>query len=153
MKILELLDEENIFIDFAAKNKRDFFQKAVSIVVSKCSQFCHEEILTLFLEREKTMSTGIGKKIAVPHIIYGKCLSQQLFIFSLRTPIDFKALDRQPVELIIMFVGPKTESNLPYLQILAKLSRLMKNDHIVEKLLKSKSIEAIFQVLKEYEQC
>jgi mannitol/fructose-specific phosphotransferase system IIA component (Ntr-type) len=151
MKILDILDQENIFIDFAVKNKKDFFQQAVSIIVSRCPQFHREEMLTLFLEREKTMSTGIGKKIAVPHIIYGKCVSQQLFIFSLRSPIDFKALDRQPVELVIMFVGPRTESNLPYLQILAKFSRLMKNDHIVEKLLESKSIAAICRVLKEYE--
>jgi len=153
MTIRELLEEKNIFIDFEARNKKDFFEKAVSIIVDQCSRFYRrEEVLPLFLEREKTMSTGIGKKIAIPHIIYEKCQTPQLFIFSLRTPIDFNALDRQPVELIIMIVGPKTESNLPYLQILARLSRLMKNDILVEKLLKSKSIEAIYNVLKEHEQ-
>ena len=153
MKILDLLKAENIFIDFPVKNKKDFFQKAVSIIVGQCPQFHQEEMLSLFLEREKTMSTGIGKKIAIPHIIYGKCQSQRLYIFSLRSSIDFKALDQQPVELIIVFVGPKTESNLPYLQILAKFSRLMKNDQMVEKLLKSRTKETIFQVLKDYEQC
>jgi mannitol/fructose-specific phosphotransferase system IIA component (Ntr-type) len=153
MKILDHLSEENIFFDFAVHGKDDFFQKAAAIIVSRCSSFRREEVLQLFLEREKTMSTGIGKKIAIPHIMYGKCLSQQLYIFRLHTPIDFNALDQQPVELIIMFVGPKTESNLPYLQILAKLSRMMKNDRIVAQLLASRSSEAIYQVLRDYEQC
>ena len=152
MSIMELLDRENVIVDFDAKNKKDFFEKAVSIIVSKYSHFYYQEVLHMFLEREKTMSTGIGKKIAIPHIIYEKCQTQQLYIFHLRAPIDFKALDQQPVRLIIMLVGPKTESNMPYLQILAKLSRLMKKDAIVEKLLKTKSIEAIVKVLKEYEQ-
>jgi mannitol/fructose-specific phosphotransferase system IIA component (Ntr-type) len=153
MKILDFLDLENIFFDFAVADKDDFFQKAVTMIVNRCSSFQGEEVLKLFLEREKTMSTGIGKKIAIPHIMYGKCLSQQLYIFSLRTPIDFNALDQQPVALIIMFVGPKNESNLPYLQLLAKLSRLMKNDRIVAQLLASPSGEAIYQVLRDYEQC
>ncbi len=151
MKILEFLGEKNIFFNFEAAGKKDFFKKAVALVMKEHCEFCQEDVLALFLEREKTMTTGIGKKIAIPHIIYEKCKAQELYVFSLKEPIDFKSLDKQPVKLVIMFLGPHTETNLAYLQVLAKLSRLIKKDAMVEKLLNADSAQDIFNTFKEHD--
>ncbi|MCP4214916.1 MAG: PTS sugar transporter subunit IIA [bacterium] len=151
MTIFEFLKEDNMTFEFDAADKKSFFLYSVAVIVEKNPDYKHKDVLKLFRQREKTMTTGVGKRIAIPHIIYDKCPAQQLFLFSLSNPIDFKSLDDQSVELIIMFVGPKRDSNLPYLQLLAKLSRLMKKDAVVEKLLAAKSSEAVCKVLREHE--
>ncbi|MCP4220733.1 MAG: PTS sugar transporter subunit IIA [bacterium] len=151
MTINEFLKEENMVFDFDAGDKNAFFEKAVAVIVEKNPEYKRKDVLKLFLQREKTMTTGVGKKIAIPHILYDKCVLQQLFLFRPAGPIDFKSLDNQPVELIIMLIGPKCDSNIPYLQLLARISRLIKKDDFVGKLLAAKSSAAVFKVLKEYE--
>ncbi len=158
MKILDCLEKENIFVRFEVKDKKDFFENAVPVVVNHHPDLqqgnvdkVEKEVLSLYLEREKTMTTGIGQKIAIPHILYEKCNTQKLFIFKLKHPIDFKALDKKPVELVIMIVGKQEESNMHYLQMLAKLSRLLKKDAFVDKLLDSQTPDEICSVFKDHE--
>ncbi len=151
MKILDYLEKDCIFVNFAAKNKKDFFEKAVSLIVEKYPSYPYKEVLGMYLEREKTMTTGIGQKIAIPHILSERCDSQTLFAFRLSEPINFKSLDKQPVAFVIMILGKKEESNLLYLQMLAGLSRLLKKKVFVEELLKAETVDDIVGVLKKHE--
>lgn len=150
MNFSEYLNEDHIFIAFKAENKQDFLEKAVKLIIEKFPQYNRAEILELYLKREKTMATAIGKKIAIPHIVHEKCDKQSIFIFSLDQPIDFQARDQQWVKVIIMLLGPITRSNFPYLQVLAKISRVIRNNETVEKLINASSSSEIYQTLLEY---
>ena len=151
MNIFEYLEHDNIFTDFDVKNKTEFFQKAVDLIAQKYPCFDRNELLELYGKREKTMTTGIGKQIAIPHIIYEKCDAQMILIFRLKEPIDFASLDKKQVKLVLMLIGPVTANNFPYLQVLAKLSRMLKRDETVLKLLEAETRDGIIKVLNDYE--
>jgi len=151
VKLSPFLSESKIFVDFEAKNKLNFFSRCVDAIVKDHPEFDREEVLDLFLKREETMSTGIGKGIAIPHIVYSKCKSHEIYVFKLKNPIDFNALDGKPVSLLFVVIGNEAKSNLIHLQILAKLARLLKKSDFVSKLLSCKTNKEILEIIKEYE--
>ncbi len=151
MKLTPFLSQDKILVNFKAKNKLNFFSRCVDVVVKDHPDFDREDILELFLKREETMSTGIGKGVAIPHIVYGKCRAHEIYIFKLEKPIDFNSLDGQPVSVLFVVIGNATKSNLVHLQILAKLARLLKKDSFVRDLLNSKEPEEIMEIIKKYE--
>jgi len=151
MKIWEYLTIEHIFTDFACDNKHDFLEKAVEKIISLNPDFNFKNVLNKFLEREETMTTGIGKGIAVPHIIYDNENPLQLFIFKFKNEIDFNSLDKKPVNIAIMIVGNNKKSNMLHLQLLAKIARTMKNNDFINELTSANNAVEIFDVFKKYE--
>ncbi len=151
MKLTPFLAKDKIIVDFKAKNKLNFFSRCVDIIVKDHPDFDKEEVLELFLKREETMSTGIGKGIAIPHIVYGRCRAHEIYIFKLENPIDFNSLDGKPVSLLFVVLGNAAKSNLIHLQILAKLARLLKNDNFVKELFEAEKPEKILEIIEKYE--
>lgn len=107
----------------------------------------HERtIFDILLERERLGTTGVGQGIAIPH---GK-LDQIDHLFGLFArlddPIDFEAIDEQPVDLIFLLLAPQ-ESGADHLKALAKVSRLLRDRDVCEKIRQSDGDEAIYAVL------
>ena len=151
MKLTPFIPETGIFVNFEAKNKLNFFSKSVKEIVSIHPEFDEEELLDLFLKREETLTTGIGKGVAIPHVVYGMCKQHEIFVFKLKKPLDFNSLDGKPVSIVFMLVGNAAKSNLIHLQILAKLARLMKRDDFINGLMKAETKEEILEIIKKYE--
>ncbi len=151
MKLTPFLSSEKIFVEFNAKNKLNFFSKCVDIVVKDHPDFDREEVLELFLRREETMSTGIGKGVAIPHIVYHKCRAHEIYVFKLKSEIDFNSLDGRPVRFLFVVIGNATKSNLIHLQILAKLARMLRKDQFLKQLFEANSVDEILEIIKRYE--
>lgn len=151
MKIWEYLKKENIYTNFPCDNKHDFLEKAVEKIVHSNPGFNFKTVLNKFLEREETMTTGIGKGIAVPHIIYETESELQLFAFKLSSEIDFNSLDKKPVNFAIIIVGNNKKSNMLHLQTLAKIARSMKNNDFIHDLTSAMSADEIYNIFKKYE--
>ena len=103
------------------------------------------EILT---ERERLGTTGVGQGIAIPH---GRLANLEkivgLFV-RLDTPIEYDAVDKQPVDLIFMLLAPEG-AGADHLKALARVSRLLRNQAACEKLRAAKSAEALYAILSE----
>ena len=83
-----------------------------------------ELLLRLFLAREASASTAIGEGIALPHVrnpIVLYVTRPLVTLCFLEHPIEFGALDGQPVSVLFSLISPSTRAHL---QILSKLSRL-----------------------------
>ncbi len=105
-------------------------------------------ILEVLTERERLGTTGVGNGIAIPH---GKLpdLDRLYALFAqLETPIDFDAIDEQPVDLICVLLAPET-AGADHLKALARVSRLLRDRAIREKLRGTDSVEAIHALLTE----
>ena len=103
-------------------------------------------IFEVLLEREKLGSTGVGRGVAIPH---GRlpALSQVYGVFArLERPIDFDAVDDQPVDLIFLLLAP-ADAGADHLKALAKVSRLMRDEGLCAKLRGCESSEAIYALL------
>ncbi len=103
-------------------------------------------IYEVVTERERIGSTGFGRGVAIPH---GKVegLAQVVGVFAqLDQPIDYDALDQQPVDLVFLLLAPD-EAGADHLKALAKVSRMFRNEAFVEKLRGARSQDAIVALL------
>lgn len=105
-------------------------------------------IFETLLERERLGSTGVGQGIAIPH---GKLaqLDRLYGLFArLDTPIAFESVDDQPVDLVFLLLAPEG-AGADHLKALARVSRLLRNQSVVEKLRATDDPAALFAILTE----
>jgi PTS system nitrogen regulatory IIA component len=103
-------------------------------------------IFEILLQREKLGSTGVGNGIAIPHGKLPK-LSKLFGLFArLDRPIDFEALDGQPVDLVFLLLAPEG-AGADHLKALARVARLLREPDVVQKLRQSRDADALYAVL------
>lgn len=100
------------------------------------------------LERERLGSTGIGGGIAIPH---GRLttVGKPLGLFArLVNPVDFDAIDERPVDVVFLLVTPEG-AGADHLKALARVSRLLRDRNLVDKLRATETAEALYALLVE----
>lgn len=100
------------------------------------------------LERERLGSTGIGGGIAIPH---GRMagISAPLGMFArLAQPIDFDSIDERPVDIVFLLIAPEG-AGADHLKALARVSRLLRDRSLVEKLRATDNADALYALLVE----
>jgi len=107
-------------------------------------------IFNVLVKRERLGSTGLGQGVAIPH---GKVegLKRLQGVFArLATPVDFDAVDDTPVDLVFLLLVPE-HAGADHLKALARISRLLRDQALCEKLRGTDSADAIFALLTEFE--
>jgi nitrogen PTS system EIIA component len=98
------------------------------------------------LQREKLGSTGVGSGVAIPHGKLPK-LGRLFGLFArLQRPIDFEALDNQPVDLIFLLLAPEA-AGADHLKALARVARQLRDPEIARRLRESTDADALHAVL------
>jgi PTS system nitrogen regulatory IIA component len=98
------------------------------------------------LERERLGSTGIGGGIAIPHGRLGN-LDKPCGLFArLAHPVDFDSIDERPVDIVFLLVAPEG-AGADHLKALARVSRLLRDRSLVEKLRATESADALYALL------
>jgi PTS system nitrogen regulatory IIA component len=109
----------------------------------------HERrVFDVLVERERLGSTGVGMGIAIPH---GKLveLDRLYGLFArLEKPVDFASVDDRPVDLIFLLLAPES-AGADHLKALARVSRLLRNAAICEKLRGTDSADALYALLTD----
>jgi PTS system nitrogen regulatory IIA component len=124
-------------------------KQALQEIAAKAAELTgHNEkvILEILLQREKLGSTGVGNGVAIPHGKLQKLGSVFGLFARLERPIDFEALDGQPVDLIFLLLAPEG-AGADHLKALARVARLLRDSEMARKLRASNGAEAIYAVL------
>ena len=100
------------------------------------------------LERERLGSTGIGGGIAIPHARLATVARPCGLFARLGHPVDFDAIDDRPVDLVFLLVAPEG-AGADHLKALARVSRLLRDRGLVEKLRATEGAEALYALLTE----
>jgi mannitol/fructose-specific phosphotransferase system IIA component (Ntr-type) len=149
MNITDVLEKENIKIDLDINNKKSVIDELLKLLIS---EELTEDILAGIkedvLEREEIMSTGIGKGIGLPHCKTDKVDRIYLAIGRNKTGIDdYDTLDDEPVKLIFLLISPSDNSN-EHINMLARISRIVKMDYVRSNLLTADTSKKIFDIIK-----
>ena len=150
MKILDVLPKEAILDDLKAVDKKGVLEELV-IPVANISGVNHEDLVKVLMERERLGSTGIGEGIGIPH---GKVknLNSLILGFGLsRQGVDFDSMDGLPAHIFFLLITPENSTGL-HLKLLARISRILKNDLFKKKLLRANSRDEIYSIIKEEEE-
>ena len=145
MEISDLLSSENVYVGLRATSKKQALQELAHRAAAMTG--LHERsIFDVLLERERLGTTGVGKGIAIPH---GKLadLERLYGVFArLDPPVEFEAVDDQPVDLIFLLLAPES-AGADHLKALARVSRLLRDGKVCDTLRKSDDVESIFALL------
>lgn len=147
MALAGLLQQNAIIPAMKANSKKQLLQELASRA-SKITGLSEREIFDVILQRERLGSTGVGNGIAIPH---GKLatLSTIVGIFArLESPVDFEALDDQPVDLVFLLLAPEG-AGADHLKALSRIARVLRDQDMVAKLRGSNSASAIYAFLSE----
>jgi PTS system nitrogen regulatory IIA component len=107
-------------------SKKKVLEYLGSFIADQIPESSADEIYERLLNRERMGSTGIGEGIAIPHCRLKQCNKTLGVLLQLEQPIDFDAIDKQPVDLIFALLVPEeaTDEHLKTLSMLAqKLSQ------------------------------
>jgi PTS system nitrogen regulatory IIA component len=124
-------------------------KQALQEIAAKAAELTGQSertILENLLQREKLGSTGVGNGVAIPH---GKLpnLGNVFGLFArLERPVDFEALDGQPVDLIFLLLAPEG-AGADHLKALARVARLLRDPEVARKLRDSQNADALYAVL------
>lgn len=147
MEIVNLLTPDGIVPNLHATSKKQALQELAKHAAEVTG--LHERVVfDVLLERERLGTTGVGNGIAIPH---GKLsgIDRLHGVFArLETGIDFEAIDERPVDLIFMLLAPEN-AGADHLKALARVSRLLRDTVICEKLRGSDKAEALYALLTE----
>lgn len=141
MDVVDLLDAQCIVSNLKVSSKKQALQELARRAARVTGQ-PERRIFDVLVERERLGTTGVGHGIAIPH---GKLpeLDRLYALFArLETPIDFDSIDEQPVDLICVLLAPET-AGADHLKALARVSRLLRDNSVCEKLRGAESAEAI----------
>jgi fructose-specific phosphotransferase system IIA component len=151
MRISDILTEQVIAVGLEGSSKDDVLEKMIELVGKSASVKDLDKVRNAILERERIMSTGVGRGVAVPH---GKTdgVTETVAAFALLAePIDYKALDDQPVHLVFLLIGRENSVGV-HLKLLSRISRLMSNEQFRTRLLAAADAAAVLELFRKDEE-
>ncbi|MEX0681348.1 MAG: PTS sugar transporter subunit IIA [Balneolales bacterium] len=151
MKISDLLDNSNVIPALEAHNKKDAINKLIDTLSSKLKNETIESVRQAVMEREEIMSTGVGKGLAIPHGKSKKIEKTYVAFGKLIDPVDYEAIDGEPVNILFLLVGPESQNSV-HIKMLSRISRLLNSSAFREKLLSSNSSESIIELFRSEEE-
>ena len=148
MQLKSLTHPELVFADLPCLDRPALFRTLVDRLVSSGHFSDADELYDRLWEREKLGSTGIGAGVAVPHCKMAGTSEVVVAVAVLRECVDFGAVDDQPVRLIFLVVSPEDQP-AAHLHCLAAISKWIKADHHVERILEADDPASIYGLLSE----
>lgn len=151
MNIVSLLDKSTVIPDLKASSKKEVLNELISSLSSKVDSDELDAIQQAVFEREKIMSTGVGKGLAIPHGKASGIKDNYAAFALLDSPVEYEAIDGQPVTMVFLLVGPQS-SNSFHIKMLSRISRLMNNSEFRTELNDCETAEEILEVFNREEE-
>jgi PTS system nitrogen regulatory IIA component len=147
MEMSDLLAPGSVIAFLKTNGKKQLLQDLASRAAA-LTELPERRIFETLMERERLGSTGVGQGIAIPH---GRLagLKRIVGLFArLETPVAYDAVDNQPVDLVFLLLAPES-AGADHLKALARVSRLLRNQAVCEKLRAATKAEALYAILTE----
>lgn len=145
MTVSSLITPESVVAGLKGNGKKQVLQE-LSSHLARVSGLSDRAIFETLLQRERLGTTGVGQGIAIPHgRIAG--LTRLVGLFArLARPVDFDALDGEPVDLVFVLLAPE-DAGADHLQALARIARLFRGQTIGQKLRQTEDPAALYAIL------
>lgn len=145
MDITSLISPEGVVPSLKATSKKQALQELAKYAAT-LTGVQERAVFDVLLERERLGSTGVGNGIGIPH---GKLpqLTRLYGVFArLDRPIEFEAIDEQPVDLLFLLLAPES-AGADHLKALARVSRLLRDKSMCEKLRATSTADGLYALL------
>ena len=147
MPLLDFLDPQAVLPALRVNGKKQALQE-LAFQAARLTGLPENAIYEALLQRERLGSTGIGEGIAIPH---GKLPGlTRIFglVARLDKPVDFEALDDQPVDVLFLLLAPEG-AGADHLKALARVARVLREPGLIERLRATRDATAIYAIMTE----
>jgi PTS system nitrogen regulatory IIA component len=145
MPRLDFLRPEAVAPALRGKSKKQALQE-LSAHAARLVGLDEREVFDTLLQRERLGSTGIGDRVAIPHCKLPRLDRLFGLVARLDKPIDFEALDGEPVDIIFLLLAPAA-AGADHLKALAKVARALRQPGIRERIRAARDASALYAVL------
>ena len=149
-EINQLLVPERVRIGLPGTEKSDVIDALIDMLADDNAIASLEAVRTAIFEREQKMSTGVGKGLGLPHAKTPAATETVAAFATTDEPVNFGAVDDEPVRLILLLVGPE-EHKSQHVKILGRISRLVSRDSLRERLVEADTPDAVIETIREGE--
>ncbi len=152
MILSKSLKKNNIIIKAESANRWDLIEEMLDLAIKNndVKKEDRDNLKIALFEREKSMSTGIGRGVAIPHCTTEAVEDIVIVLAFCENGIDFESIDSLPVRIAIFLLVPKNKLK-QHIKTLANIAKLMNNDELREKLFACKKPEIVLKTIKNYE--
>ena len=147
MEFSNLLKPEAIRVFSSVSSKKRLMHDLAGIA-EMCYKTDYSSTVEALIERESLGPTGVGSGIALPHARLDKLDHVVGAFILLESPVEFEAIDKQPVDIVFSLFAPKT-AGVEHLKALALVSRTLREQHIVAKLRSNPDPATLYTILTE----
>ena len=146
MKIDEILKKESVIADLLGDNKVEVIKEMTQCLKNNNFIKNDQSLFETLMEREKLGSTGIGENVAIPHGKSDEVTEIITVLARSKNGVEFESLDQKPVHFVCMVIAP-AHSTGQHLKVLARISRLFKNQKLREGILKASNSDSIYSII------
>lgn len=150
MNLLDIITPSCIRAPLQANQKREVIDELVDVLAQAGKVGDPASLKQAVWVREQTRTTGIGHGLAIPHGKSSGMTSLAIAIGKPAAPLDFEAIDGQPVRLIVLLASPP-ERTSDHIQALARVSRLMTLEDFRRRIYAAESADEIYELIKSQE--
>jgi len=150
MRITDILNKDCIKIPLTNLDKNQVIRELLNVISKAHSEINTEEAFEGLIEREEIETTAIGHSVAIPHARIKNLPKVYLAFGITKEGANFDAIDKKPVKLVFLILFPEEEVNTQ-LSVLARLSRLLKDETLRQELLKCCTNQSVIEVFTQYE--
>jgi len=148
VNVTDILSPNAVKVPLKATTPREAIDELVDVLTQASLISDPLSLKRVVWEREQQRSTGIGEGLAIPH---GKAKCSKSLVMAIgrpEQPIDFDAIDRKPVRLVILLASPP-EKTSEHIQALGKISRLMANPTFRETVYRAADADELYRLFTE----
>jgi fructose-specific phosphotransferase system IIA component len=152
MILTENLHENGIIVHSSAKSRWEVIKELVSFAAGNGiipAEF-EEEIQQALIAREKTMTTGIGKGVAIPHCKLTSIKEIILLMATSQKGINFDSIDNLPAKIIVMLLVPANKAD-KHVKVLSSIARILSDEDFKQQLTQFENANDLLAYVHSYE--
>ncbi len=150
MQVTDLLTPDRIRLNAHAVSKKRLLETISKLMVEEESDLSPREVFESLVARERLGSTGLGHGVAIPHGRLKHGDKARAVFIRLMKPIDYDAVDDQPVDLLFALTVPEN-CNDHHLKLLAKIAELFSDDEFCRRLRQADDSNQLHAVLSDWQ--
>lgn len=148
MGITNLLEKKFIKVPLQSKTKIDVIEELLDVLKKDNLSLDFDKIFTQFLEREKQLSTGLEKGIALPHVKTNLVKNIILIVGISPDGVDFDSQDKQLSHIFFMVLAPADQPS-QHIEVLSEIAKTLNSDTFIKMLKKAKSADEDLRIIED----
>ncbi|MFT4997117.1 MAG: PTS system nitrogen regulatory IIA component [Flavobacteriales bacterium] len=151
MQLQVLLSPARTLFGAAGSSKKRVIESAANFLAAQNKSLNADELFRNIIEREQLGSTAIGEGMAIPHCRMKNCSRALGALIKLDNPVDFEAIDQQPVDILFVLLVPEEEHD-QHLKILAEIAGLFSKAEFRDEIRASANSQEMYDIALKHAQ-